>query len=90
MKYYPSIFIRNNNLKLYKDNALVTANPNQRKHNLFYFESNEPIDFYHSQEMADLIQHFSVNFMYRGMNIHPFNYMPISRAEYQKAINSIV
>jgi hypothetical protein len=89
MKYYPSLYPFISNYITQKANALVTANPNQRKHNLFYFESNEPIDFYHSQEMADLIQHFSVNFMYRGINIHPFNYMPISWAEYQKAINSI-
>jgi hypothetical protein len=55
MKYYPSLYPFISNYITQKANALVTANPNQRKHNLFYFESNEPIDFYHSQEMADLI-----------------------------------
>jgi hypothetical protein len=89
MKYYPAYFISNDDYTIRKANALVTANPNQRKHNFFYFESNEPIDFYHSQEMADLLRHFSAYFIYRGINSHPFNYMPISRAEYQKAINSI-
>jgi hypothetical protein len=90
MKYYPSHFILNGSLKIHKGNFLVTANPNQRVQNHFYFESNEPIDFYHSQEFADLIKHFSAKFLYPSINIHPFNYMPISRAEYQKAINSIV
>jgi hypothetical protein len=89
MKYYPSHFITNCYLKIHKGNALVTANPNQRVQNHFYFESNEPIDFYHSQEMADLLRHFTANYFFKGMNSHPFNYMPISRAEYQKGINSI-
>jgi hypothetical protein len=89
MKYYPAVIPFYFSCIVAKTNALITTNPNQRKINYFYFESNEPIDFYHSQEFGDLMQHFSANKFYRGINTHPFNYMPISRAEYQKAINSI-